>query len=103
MPPLTKEGQSQEEGCDNQSNIRRLEGGDGTALMTGGGPDTGPGTMSGPRGGEALSVPAPPLHQPPPPSEVPDWSDGEAMPLIIIENSSVPPPPLRRKPLMGYW
>ena len=41
--------------------------------MTGGGPDTGPGTMSGPRGGEALSEPASKLHQPPPPSEVPDW------------------------------
>ena len=63
--------------------------------MTGGGPDTGPGTMSGPRGGEALPGPAPQLHQPPPPSEVPDWSDGEAMPLIIIENSSVPPTPLK--------
>ena len=86
--PITKEVQSQEEGCDIQPNIRRLEEGDGTALMTGGGPDTGPGTMSGPRRGEAFSVPAPQLHQPPPPSEVPDWSDGEAMPLIIIENSS---------------
>ena len=63
--------------------------------MTGGGPDTGPGTMSGPRGGEALPEPAPQLHQPPPPSAVPDWSDGEAMPLIIIENSSVPPTPMQ--------
>ena len=93
--PITKEVQSQEEGCDNQPNMRRLEEGDGTALMTGGGPDTGPGTMLGPRRGEALSVPAPQLHQPPPPSEVPDWSDGEAMPLIIIENSSVPPTPTK--------
>ena len=46
--PITKEVQSQEEGCDNQPNIRRLEEGDGTTLMTGGGPDAGPGTMSGP-------------------------------------------------------
>ena len=52
--PITKEVQSQEEGCDNQPNIRRLEEGDGTALMTGGGPDTGPGTMSGPRGGDVI-------------------------------------------------
>ena len=95
VPPITKEVQSQEEGCDNQTIIRRLEDGDGTVLMTGGGPDAGPETMLGPRGGEALSEPAPQLHQPPPPSEVPDWSDGEAMPLIIIENSSVPPAPMK--------
>ena len=95
VPPITKKVQSQNEGCDNQPIIRRLVEGDGTALMTGGGPDTGPGTMSGPRGGEALSEPASQLHQPPPPSEVPDWSDGEAMPLIVIENSSVPPTPMK--------
>ena len=92
VPPITEEGQSQEEGNDH---VRRLEEGDGTTRMTGGGPDTGPGTMSGPRRGEALSVPAPQLHLPPPPSEVPDWSDGEAMPLIIIETSSVPPTPTK--------
>ena len=63
--------------------------------MTGGGPDAGPGTMSGTQRGEALSVPATQLHLPPPPSEVPDWSDGEAMPLIIIEASSVPPTPTK--------
>ena len=54
VPPITEEGQSQEEGCDHQPNVRCLEEGDGTALMTGGGPDTGPGTMSGQtRRGEA--------------------------------------------------
>ena len=92
VPPITEEGQSQEEGNDQ---VRRLEEGDGTTRMTGGGPDAGPGTMSGTRRGEALSVPAPQLHLPPPPSEVPDWSDGEAMPLIIIEASSVPPTPTK--------
>ena len=92
VPPIMEEGQSQEEGNDH---VRRLEEGDGTTRMTGGGPDTGPGTMSGTRRGEALSVPAPQLHLPPPPSEVPDWSDGEAMPLIIIETSSVPPTPTK--------
>ena len=92
---IKTEGQSQEEGCDNQPNIRRLQEGDGSARMTGGGPDTGHATMSGPQGGEVMSVPAPQLHQAPPPYEVPHWSDGEAMPLIIIENSSVPPTPTK--------
>ena len=96
VPPITKEGLSQEEGNDQ---VSRLEEGDGTTRMTGGGPDAGPGTMSGTRRGEVLSVPAPQLHLPPPPSEVPDWSDGEAMPLIIIETSSVPPTPT--KPIDG--
>ena len=90
--PITKEVQSQEEGNDH---VRRLEEGDGMTQMTGGGLDTGPGTMSGTRRGEALSVPAPQLHLPPPPSEVLDWSDGEAMLLIIIEISSVPPTPTK--------
>ena len=90
--PITKEVQSQEEGNDH---VRRLEEGDGTTRMTGGGPDTGPGTMSGTQRGEALSVHAPQLHLPPPPSEELDWSDGEAMPLIIIEISSVPPTPTK--------
>ena len=92
VPPITEAGQSQEEGNDQ---VRRLEEGDGTTRMTGGGPDAGPGTMSGTLRGEALSVPAPQLHLPPPLSEVPDWSDGEAMPLIIIEASSVPPTPTK--------
>ena len=46
-----------------------------------------------------LSVPAPQLHLPPPPSEVPDWSDGESRPLIIIESDSVPSAPM--KPIDG--
>ena len=77
VPPITQEGPSQEEG---NHQVSRLEEGDGTTRMTGGGPDAGPGTMLGTRRGEVLSVPAPQLHLPPPPSEVPDWSDGEAMP-----------------------
>ena len=95
VPPRMKEVQSQKEGRDNKTNVRRLEDGDGTVPMTGGGPDTVPVTLSSPQGGEALSEPAPHLHQPPPPSEVPDWSDGEAMPLIIIENYSVMPTPTK--------
>ena len=65
--------------------------------MIGGGPDTGPVTISGRQGGEAFSVSTPLLHQPPLPSEVPDWSDGEAMPLIIFEKSSVPPTPTKTR------
>ena len=48
-----------------------------------------------PQGGEAESEPVPQLHQAPPPSEVPDWSDGEAMPLIIIDNTSEMPAPTK--------
>ena len=92
VPSITEDGQSQEEVV---ARVRRLMEGDGPARMIGGGPDTGPGAISSPRGGEALSVPTSLLHQPPLPSEVPDWSDGEAMPLIIIEKSSVPPTPTK--------
>ena len=92
VPSRTEDGQSQEEAF---GRFRRLMEGDGPARMIGGGPDTGPGAISGPQGGEALSVSTPLLHQPPLPSEVPDWSDGEAMPLIIIEKSSLPPTPTK--------
>ena len=95
VPPITNELKSQDEGCANQTSIRRLDGGDGTVPTTGGGPDTGPKTILSPQGGEAISEPAPQLHQAPPPSEVPDWSDGEAMPLIIIDNSPVMPAPTK--------
>ena len=55
---------------------------------TDGRPATGPKTIIRPKGGEALTEVVPLLHKAPPPSEVPDWSDGEVMPLIIIENKS---------------
>ena len=92
VPSITEDGQTQEEAL---GRSRRLMGDDIRTRMIGGGPDTGPGTISGPQGGEAISVSTPLLHQPPLPSEVPDWSDGEAMPLIIIENSSLPPTPTK--------
>ena len=93
VPPMTKDVESQKAGCDNQTDVRHLKDGEGMVPMTGGGPDTGPVTMLGPQGWEASSEPAPQLHQPPPPSAVPEWLDGEAMPLIIIANSSVVPAP----------
>ena len=92
VPSITEDGQTQEEAL---GRSRRLMGDDFRTRMIGGGPDTGPGTISGPQGGEAFSVSTPLLHQPPLPSEVPDWSDGEAMPLIIIEKSSLPPTPTK--------
>ena len=92
VPSITEDGQTQEEAL---GRSRRLMGDDIRTRMIGGGPDTGPGTISGPQGGEAFSVSTPLLHQPPLPSEVPDWSDGEAMPLIIIEKSSLPPTPTK--------
>ena len=92
VPSITEDGQTQEEAL---GQSRRLMGDDFRTRMIGGGPDTGLGTISGPQGGEAFSVSTPLLHQPPRPSEVPDWSDGEAMPLIIIEKSSLPPTPTK--------
>ena len=88
VPSITEDGQTQEEAF---GRFQRLMGDDVPTRMIGGGPDTGSGTISGPQGGEGFSVSTPLLHQPPLPSEVPDWSDGEAMPLIIIEKSSLPP------------
>ena len=56
--------------------------------MTSGGPADGP--KSGPRPKETPVDPktVPLLYKPPPPSDLPEWSDSEVMPLIIIENSS---------------
>ena len=47
------------------------------------------GPKSGPRPKETLVDPktVPLLYKPPPPSDLPEWSDSEVMPLIIIENS----------------
>ena len=92
VPSITEDGQTQEEPF---GRFRRLRGDEVPTRMIGGGPDTGSGTISGPQGGEGFSVSTPLLHQPPLPSEVPDWSDGEAMPLNIIEKSSLPPTPTK--------
>ena len=92
VPSITEDGQTQEEPF---GRFRRLRGDEVPTRMIGGGPDAGSGTISGPQRGEGFSVSTPLLHQPPLPSEVPDWSDGEAMPLIIIEKSSLPPTPTK--------
>ena len=56
--------------------------------MTSEGPTDGP--KSGPRPKETPVDPktVPLLYKPPPPSHLPEWSDSEVMPLIIIENNS---------------
>ena len=56
--------------------------------MTSGGPADG--QKSGPRPKETPVDPktVPLLYKPPPPSDLPEWSDSEVMPLIIIENNS---------------
>ena len=56
--------------------------------MTSGGPADWPKTE--PRPKERLVDPktVPLMYKPPPPSNLPEWSDSEVMPLIIIENNS---------------
>ena len=77
-----------DEGCDNQSNMRRPVDGEKSTPTTDGRPATGPKTLIRPKGGEAETEAVPLLHKAPPPSELLDWSDGEVMPLIIIDNNS---------------
>ena len=88
VKPIMYELTPRDEGGDNQSNMRRPADGEKSVPMTDGRPATGPQTIIRPKGGEAETEAVPLLHEAPPPSEVPDWSDGEAMPLIIIDNNS---------------
>ena len=96
---VTTELKSGTAGCDIPLITRRLMKDDEPALMPEEGPDAETESKTGPHQGEALSQAVRQLHRPPPPSEVPDWSDREGMPLIIIENPSVPSTP--RKPVDG--
>ena len=88
VKPIMYELTPQDEGCDYQSNMRRPADGDKSIPTTDGMPATGPKTIIRPKGGETETEAVPLLHKAPPPSEVPDWSDGEVMPLIIIDNKS---------------
>ena len=95
VKPMRYDVTPRDEGDDNQSNKSRPAD-DETAIPTPDGrPDTGLKTLLSPKGGEdeteAVLLP----REAPPPSEVPDWSEGEAMPLIIIENSSEMPVPTK--------
>ena len=76
---------------DNQSNKNRPTD-EETAIPTlDGRPDNGLKTPLSPQGVEDETEAFLLKREAPPPSEVPDWSEGEAMPLIIIENSSEMP------------
>ena len=88
VKPKMFELMPREEGCDNQSYMRQPADGETSIPTTDGRPATGPKTIIRLKGGEADTETVPLLHKAPPPSEVPDWSDREAMPLIIIDNSS---------------
>ena len=56
--------------------------------MTDGRLAAGPKTIIRQKEGAVDQEAVPLLHKAPPPSEVPEWSDGEVMPLIIIEHNS---------------
>ena len=95
VKPMRYDVTPRDEGDDNQSNKSRPAD-DETAIPTPDGrPDTGPKTLLSPKGGEDETEAVLLLREAPPPSEVPDWSEGEAMPLIIIDNSSEMPVPTK--------
>ena len=70
---------------DNQTLMRRPADGEKSVPMTEGGPTK---TVTRPK--ERLFDPeaVPLMHEAPPPSELPEWEDGEVVPLIIIEHNS---------------
>ena len=59
-----------------------------SGLMTSGGPADGPKTEPRPKERPVDPKTVPLMYKPPPPSDLPEWSDSEVMPLIIIENNS---------------
>ena len=95
VKPMMYEVTPRDEGNDNQSNERRPADDETSVPTPDGRPDTGPRTIIRPKGGEAETEAVSLLREAPPPSEVPDWSDGEAMPLIIIDNNSEMPVPTK--------
>ena len=88
VSPITNEWTLRDGGCDNQTSMRRPADGEKSIPTTDGRPAAGPKTIIRPKGGEVEPEAVPLLHKTPPPSEVPEWSDGEVMPLIIIDNNS---------------
>ena len=76
---------------DNQMIMRQPADGEKSIPTTDGRPTAWPKTIIRPKEGEVDPEAVPLLHKAPPPTKVPEWSDGEVMPLIIIEhNSGVP-------------
>ena len=73
---------------ENQTIMRRPADGEKSIPTTDGRPAAGPNIIIRPKEGEVDPETVPLLHKAPPPSEVPEWSDGEVMPLKIIEHNS---------------
>ena len=73
---------------DNQTLMRRPADGEKSIPMTDGGPAAGPKTVTMPKERSFDPEAVPLMHKAPPPSELPEWSDGEVMPLIILEHNS---------------
>ena len=73
---------------DNQTLMRRPADGEKSVPMTDGRPAAGPKAVTRPKERSVDPEAVPLIHKAPPPSELPEWSDGEGMPLIIIEHNS---------------
>ena len=73
---------------DNQTLMRRPADGEKSIPMTDGRQAAGPKTVIRPKEGSVDPEAVPLLHKAPPLSELPEWSDEEVMPLIIIEHNS---------------
>ena len=73
---------------DNQTLLRRPADGGRSVPMTECGPAAGTNTVTGPMERSADPEAVLLMHKSPPPSELPEWEDGEVMPLIIMEDNS---------------
>ena len=95
VKPMVYDVTPRNEGVDNQSNKSRPADDETSVPMPDGRSASGPKTLLSPEEGEAETKVVSLLRKAPPPSELPDWSEGEAMPLIIIDNSSEMPVPTK--------
>ena len=73
---------------DNQTLMERPADGEESKPMTDGGPADGPKTEPRPKERPVDPETVPLMYKAPPPSDLPEWSDSEVMPLIIIEHNS---------------
>ena len=76
VKPMIYDVTPRDEGDDNQSNKSRPADDEKSVPTPDGRPDTGPKTLLRPKGGEAETEAVSLLREAPPPSEVPDWSEG---------------------------
>ena len=73
---------------DNQTLMERPADGQESRPLTSGGPADGPKTEPRPKERPVDPETVPLMYKAPPPSDLPEWSDSEVMPLIIIEHNS---------------